>query len=157
MTTARLAKTLTAKGLTLATAESCTGGLIAHTLTNIPGSSSFMAGGIIAYANKVKTGLLGVPAPLIEAHGAVSGPVARAMAEGALNALRVDLAIAATGIAGPTGGSKIKPVGLVFLALASRQNTIIQQHLFTGSRTSIKQQACRQALALLAQTISRDF
>jgi len=149
-----MAKILTAKGLTLATAESCTGGLIAHTLTNIPGVSAFFTGSVIAYANTVKSAMLGVPHRVIGKYGAVSGPVAKAMAKGARQRFKTDYALATTGIAGPTGGTPQKPVGLVFIALASAKTTIVKKCFFTGSRASIKTQACQMALKLLAAEIS---
>ncbi len=157
MKTSAIAKTLTARGLTLATAESCTGGLIAHTLTNIPGSSAFLTGGIIAYANTIKTRFLKVPDRMIKTHGAVSAAVAKAMAEGARKQFNVDLAIATTGIAGPAGGTDRKPVGLVFIALASRRHTIVKKCFFTGTRASIKTQSSQTALGLLAQAVNRGF
>ncbi|MEI6437583.1 MAG: CinA family protein [Candidatus Omnitrophota bacterium] len=157
MKTKEIAKILTAKGLKIATAESCTGGLIAHTLTDIPGSSSFFEGGVVAYANAAKTRFLGVPRNLIKDHGAVSKPVAQAMAEGTRQRFKVAIAIATTGIAGPTGGTPEKPVGLVFIALASSTRTIVKKCFFTGSRSSIKSQACQTALGLLARSINRGF
>ena len=108
-----------ALGLRLATAESCTGGAIAARLTDIPGSSDVVVGGIVAYDNRVKVEQLGIPAALLEAHGGVSEPVARAMAEGAVRLFGVELAVAVTGIAGPGGGSPEKPVGLVHIAIAA--------------------------------------
>src|SRR3982751_3041231 len=104
--------------LTIATAESCTGGLVAAALTAIPGSSDVVDRGFVTYSNAAKTEMLGVPADLIATHGAVSEPVARAMAEGALSRSNADVAVAITGIAGPDGGSDAKPVGLVHLAAA---------------------------------------
>ncbi|MBF0619697.1 MAG: CinA family protein [Candidatus Omnitrophica bacterium] len=144
-----IANALTDQNKTLATAESCTGGLIANILTDIPGSSVFFKGGVIAYANEIKTGLLGVPAKLLIKHGAVSAPVAKAMAEGARKRLKTDVALATTGIAGPTGATPTKPVGLVFIALASTKKTIVKQCFFTGTRVSIKKQAAATALRLL--------
>ena len=102
------------RGLTLATAESCTGGLVAARLTSVPGSSDVFVGGIVSYANEVKIGELGVPAELIEQHGAVSAEVAEAMARGARERLGVDVAVSVTGVAGPDGGTEEKPVGLVY-------------------------------------------
>ncbi len=109
-----------AKGLRIATAESCTGGLVAGALTAIAGSSDVVEGGIVSYSNAVKQNLLGVDGGLLEQHGAVSEPVARAMAEGALERLGAGLAVAVTGVAGPGGGRPGKPVGLVHFALAAR-------------------------------------
>jgi PncC family amidohydrolase len=134
---------------TLATAESCTGGLIAHTLTNVPGSSTWFKGGVIAYANEAKTALLGVQDSLIKNHGAVSAPVAKAMAQGARKRFKSDFAIATTGIAGPSGGSPQKPVGLVYIALASAKKTIVKKFIFKGTRLSIKTQTLKKALGML--------
>ncbi|MFN0130286.1 MAG: CinA family nicotinamide mononucleotide deamidase-related protein [Verrucomicrobiales bacterium] len=112
------------RGESVATAESCTGGLIAHRLTNVPGASHVFGWGFVTYANEAKTGAIGVPAALIEKHGAVSEVVARAMAEGALHASGAHHAVAVTGIAGPDGGTAVKPVGTVWIALASTRRTI---------------------------------
>jgi nicotinamide-nucleotide amidase len=116
----KLIERYAAMGITLATAESCTGGLVAGLLTEVPGSSAVVEAGFVTYSNAAKTALLGVPATLITAHGAVSEPVARAMAEGALAHSDAKIAVAITGIAGPTGGSPEKPVGLVHFACAER-------------------------------------
>ena len=142
---------LTAKHListhkTLATAESCTGGLIAHTLTNIPGSSEWFKGGVVAYANEIKTAFLGVPPALLKKHGAVSAPVAKAMAQGTRKHLKTDFAIATTGIAGPTGGTAKKPVGLVFIAIAYPKKTIVKRYIFKGSRLTIKELTVNKAI-----------
>ncbi|MDA8216713.1 MAG: CinA family protein [Dehalococcoidales bacterium] len=112
-----LAALLSAAGLTLGLAESCTGGLVASTITDIPGSSAFFWGGVVSYANEVKERVLGVPRALLVEHGAVSEEVARSMANGARELLGVDLALAITGIAGPGGGTDTKPVGLACLAV----------------------------------------
>lgn len=109
---------LAERGLSVATAESCTGGLIAERITDVPGSSDYFNGGVVAYSNEAKASLLGVPAALIEKHGAVSEPVARAMAEGAREKFGSDFAVATTGISGPSGGTPEKPVGLVWIALS---------------------------------------
>ena len=120
------------RGLKLATAESCTGGLIAALLTEIPGSSDVVERGFVTYSNEAKSEQLGVPANLIAAHGAVSEPVARAMAEGALAHSHADLAVSVTGVAGPGGGSAAKPVGLVHLGLARRGVPTLHQELRLG-------------------------
>lgn len=132
---------LIARGLTLAVAESCTGGLAAELLTRTPGSSRYFLGGAVAYANHAKTRLLGVPAPLIAERGAVSTEVARAMAEGARRALGADFGLAFTGVAGPDGGTEQKPVGLVHWAVAGEAGTDAWQRVFAGSREQIRRRA----------------
>jgi nicotinamide-nucleotide amidase len=139
-------------GLTLATAESCTGGLIAATLTEIAGSSDVVERGFVTYSNAAKTELLGVPAPLIAAHGAVSEPVARAMAEGALAHSQADLAVAVTGIAGPGGASPEKPVGLVHLAVARRGGeTRHHRDVFPGDRRLVRLATVEHAFRMLRE------
>ena len=123
------------RGETLATAESCTGGLIAEKLTAIAGSSEYFLGGVVAYANEAKQALLGVPKALLEEHGAVSEPVARAMAEGARTRFDADIGIATTGISGPGGGTDEKPVGLVYVALSRGNITHVDRFLFPLDRT----------------------
>ena len=115
----RIGALLAARGLSLVTAESCTGGLVGHRLTNVSGSSSYYLGGLVTYSNRLKEQLLGVPPATLEEHGAVSEATARAMARGARLRLDADLALAVTGISGPTGGTPQKPVGLVYVALSS--------------------------------------
>ncbi len=122
-------------GRTLATAESCTGGLIAERITDVPGASAWFLGGIVAYANAAKTALLGVPAPLIEREGAVSAPVVRAMAEGARARFGSDFALATSGISGPDGGTPEKPVGLVWIALATAEGTHADSFVFAVDRS----------------------
>jgi len=132
------------------TAESCTGGLVAACLTAISGSSDVVERGFVTYSNEAKQELLGVPAGLLTIHGAVSEPVARAMAEGALHASRTQVAVAITGIAGPGGGTPEKPVGLVFLAIASTSRpTHAERHVFPGNRDAIREASARRALELL--------
>jgi nicotinamide-nucleotide amidase len=135
---------------TLAIAESCTGGLISNLLTNIPGASTFYMFGIIAYANTAKTNILKVPSALIKEYGAVSEPVASAMAQGARKILKTDYGLGITGIAGPDGGTQQKPVGLVFIAVSRGPKTIVKKFLFKGNRISIKKQAAQTALKILA-------
>jgi nicotinamide-nucleotide amidase len=139
-----------AAGLRIATAESCTGGLIAATLTAIAGSSDVVDRGFVTYSNAAKSEMLAVPAALIDAEGAVSEPVARAMAEGALAHSAADLAVSVTGIAGPGGGSATKPVGLVWFGLAKRGAvTKTVRQVFAGNRAQVRIAAVEQALALL--------
>jgi nicotinamide-nucleotide amidase len=137
------------RGWQLATAESCTGGLIIVCLTEIPGSSSVVARGYVTYDNRAKTAMLGVPAALFEQVGAVSEEVARAMAEGALTQAGVDLAIAVTGIAGPGGATPSKPVGLIHLAVARQGGpTRHARELFSGDRAAIRLASVDAALTL---------
>ena len=142
-----LAGRLRGRGWRLATAESCTGGLIAAACTSVAGSSDWFERGWVSYSNEAKTELLGVDAALIAAHGAVSEPVARAMAEGALTRSRADLALAVTGIAGPSGATPGKPVGLVWLAWAQRGGTSGTRRLHcSGDRAAVRAQTVREAL-----------
>lgn len=135
--------------LCVAVAESCTGGLISHTLTNVPGSSAYFQRAYIVYSNQAKQEDLGVPAHLFTQFGAVSQEVAQAMAEGVRRKARVDFGLAVTGIAGPGGGSPEKPVGLTYIALASSGDTIVERHLWQGSREEIKDRTALAALRLL--------
>ncbi|MBI3513155.1 MAG: CinA family protein [Proteobacteria bacterium] len=137
-------------GLHIVTAESCTGGLIAALLTEIPGSSDVVERGMVVYSNDAKTAQLGVPAALIAAHGAVSEEVARAMADGALRHAAAELSIAVTGVAGPGGGTAAKPVGLVHLASA-RQGGVTrhERHVFAGDRAAVRLASVVSALAML--------
>jgi nicotinamide-nucleotide amidase len=147
---AGLLAALQAKGLTLATAESCTGGLIAAALTAIPGSSATVLSGYVTYSNEAKTRLVGVAEAMLAAHGAVSEPVARQMAEGALAEAGADIAVSCTGIAGPSGGSATKPVGLVFIGCARRgRETRVERHIFPGDRTAVRAATVDAALALI--------
>jgi nicotinamide-nucleotide amidase len=155
-TPARLAREVLtlarARGQTIATAESCTGGLVAAALTSIAGSSDVMDRGFVTYSNAAKTAMLGVPASLIAEVGAVSADVAAAMAEGALRASGASLAVSITGIAGPGGGSAAKPVGLVHFAVASDDGRVnrIERRFDAGlGRTGIRRAACLQALLML--------
>lgn len=136
-----------ARGWRLAVAESCTGGLLGGALTASPGSSAWFVGGVIAYADGLKVGLLGVDRGLIAAHGAVSEPVARAMAQGARAATGADAAIAVTGVAGP-GASGKKPPGTVFIAAALPGRTVARRYAFAGDRAEVRAQAVEAALAL---------
>ena len=143
-----------AEGLTLATAESCTGGLIAAALTAIEGSSDVVDRAFVTYSNAAKSAMLGVPPDLIAARGAVSEAVVRAMAEGALWAASVDLAVAASGIAGPGGAVPGKPVGTVHLALARRDRpTRHRAHLFPGDRAAVRAASVRAALDLILEEL----
>lgn len=142
------------QGLTLATAESCTGGLIGARLTAIAGSSDVFVGGVVAYSNEVKERQLGVPAGLLEEHGAVSAEVGASMAAGARRKLGADLAVADTGIAGPGGGTAEKPVGLVFLAIESPFGDSIERFLLPGDREAVRARACALALHLVRRHLA---
>ena len=146
---------LTARGETLATAESCTGGGLANRLTNVPGASAVFQQGFVTYANEAKTRTLGVDPALIAAHGAVSREIAQAMAEGARRVAGVDHALATTGIAGPGGGTPDKPVGTVFIALATKLGpTLVQPHKFATDRETFKHLTIQTALDLLRRSLS---
>lgn len=145
-----------AKGLRVATAESCTGGLVAGSLTEIPGSSDVFERGFVTYSNEAKRGMLGVPWPLIERHGAVSAEVARAMALGALDRSLADFAVAVTGVAGPSGGSAEKPVGLVHFACARRGGGVdhIERRFGPLSRADIRAASVAQALDMMMSAVA---
>jgi nicotinamide-nucleotide amidase len=143
-----------AAGLRLGTAESCTGGLVGGRLTEIPGSSDVYAGGAVCYSDDLKVAMLGVPEATIAAHGAVSEPVACAMALGALEALGVDVAVAVTGIAGPAGGTEAKPVGTVWFAVARDGRATAHRSVFGGDRREIRARAAQGALLLLYRSLS---
>ena len=146
---AALLALLQRRDLTLATAESCTGGLIAAALTSVPGSSATVLCGFVAYSNAAKAAMLGVDPALVATEGAVSETVARAMAEGALARSGADLAVAVTGIAGPGGATPGKPVGLVYLAAARRGATLAERHVFPGDRAEVRAASVAAAFALL--------
>jgi len=148
-----LGKLLVEKGRGMAVAESCTGGTISRLLTERSGSSAFFVGGAVTYSNRAKQDVLGVPASLIEQHGAVSTDVARAMAEGALRSFQADVALSITGIAGPTGGTTEKPVGLVCYAVATRDGLSDRQMVFPGSRAQIRDLAAFAGLALVRKVV----
>lgn len=145
-----LVRIATSRGLTIATAESCTGGMIAAAITAIAGSSAVFGYGFVTYANQAKIDILNVGATLLETFGAVSEPVAAAMAEGALERSRAMLAIAVTGVAGPDGGSAEKPVGTVWFGLAERERpTATERKLLPGDREAIRAATVNHALSLL--------
>lgn len=147
---ADLGALLAARGWTISGAESCTGGLVMHRLTNVPGSSAYVLGGVVAYDNSIKSGLLGVQEDLLAAHGAVSAPVARALAAGALGLFGTHVAYAVTGIAGPGGGSPDKPVGLTYVAAALRGGEgEVERHVWTFDREGNKAASADAVLRLL--------
>lgn len=153
MAVAELGECLRAADNRLATAESCTGGLLASTLTDVSGSSDWFAGSVVAYANEVKEGLLGVPQAMLIEHGAVSEPVVLAMAKGVLQAVGADVSVAISGIAGPSGGTPDKPVGMVWMAWAYPSGAHARLHTFSGDRTAVKEQSVMAAInGLLAVT-----
>ncbi|MBS0505890.1 MAG: CinA family protein [Proteobacteria bacterium] len=145
---------LLARGWMLATAESCTGGMIAAACTDLAGSSQWFERGFVTYSNAAKVQCLGVPAELIELHGAVSEPVARAMAQGAVAHSAAQVALAVTGVAGPTGGSPDKPVGTVWFGWQVAGATHSELRHFAGDRAAVRAQTVRHALARLAQILS---
>jgi PncC family amidohydrolase len=146
---AQVGQTLRRRGLTLAVGESCTGGLIGHRLTNMPGSSDYFLGGIVAYAYEAKERLLDVHHQTLYEHGAVSRETAIEMARGARHALGADIGLAVTGIAGPTGGLPGKPVGLTWIAFSTRDREVAQSHQWTGDRAENKRLSAEAALAFL--------
>ena len=150
----RLGERLASLGKTLALAESCTGGLIAHRVTNVPGSSAFFLGGVVAYSNEAKMKLLGVEESALAEWGAVSEAVACQMAAGACRRFGADLAAGVTGIAGPTGGTPEKPVGLVYVAVAWEGEAAATRFEFEGTRLVIKEQTAEQALRLLWERLA---
>lgn len=152
LTQALFAK-LIEKKLTVATAESLTGGGVAAALTSLSGSSAYFLGGVMAYSNQLKVELLGVPLEVLAEHGAVSEECARAMAEGARRKLGASVAVATTGIAGPTGATPTKPVGLVWLAVATENGVFTLGKNFDGDREMVTRSSINEALALLLNTI----
>ena len=142
------------RGMTLATAESCTGGMIAARITSVPGSSAVFLGGVVSYANAVKGDLLGVPRELLERVGAVSSECAGAMASGARRLMKADVAVSATGIAGPDGGTPQKPVGLVYIGVATPADVRVERCQFAGDREAVRRQAADRALAMLLESLS---
>jgi nicotinamide-nucleotide amidase len=149
-----VAALLTDRGLTLAVAESCTGGLITDRLTDVPGSSAFLERGVVVYSNASKVDLLGVPASVIEKHGAVSEETAVLMAEGVRRIGGTDMGLATTGIAGPSGGTEEKPVGTVFVALSSGEGTICRRYQFRWNRRRIKEMSSQIALDMLRRALT---
>ena len=152
----RVGSAMRAGGRRLATVESCTGGLVAHLITEIPGSSDYFVGALVTYSNELKEALADVPAPMLEAHGAVSAQVARAMAEGARHRLAVDVAVAVTGIAGPDGGSTAKPVGLTYVAVADPDGVDVRRHVWAGDRAANKRSSAAAALELVLERTTAD-
>lgn len=140
---------LTRKGLTLALAESCTGGKLGDLITEVPGSSLYFLGGVTSYSNEAKAEILGVDRNTIESKGAVSEEVARMMADGARDCFGADVGVGITGIAGPSGATPSKPVGLVFIAVTSKNAGICVENMFSGSRSEVKCMATEKAVLIL--------
>jgi nicotinamide-nucleotide amidase len=146
-----IGRLLTEQKLTIALAESCTGGLIAHRLTNVPGSSAYFVGGVVSYANEAKERMLGVSHQTLQEHGAVSKETAQEMSRGVRRLLQTDLALAVTGIAGPSGGTPEKPVGLTYIALTTEDLDRCKRYFWKGDRWSNKEQSAEAALEMLRQ------
>lgn len=144
------------RGLTMGTAESCTGGNIAHLITSVPGSSAWFQGGIVSYGNRVKEDVLGVPAEMLERYGAVSQPVVERMARGAQRVLHCDCTVATSGIAGPGGGSEAKPVGTVWIAVLYGDRMRSGLFRFNGNRLEVIVQSSEAALMMLMELIKAD-
>jgi len=149
-----IGKYLKKKHQTVAVAESCTGGLVGHRITNVPGSSEYFLQGVVAYSNAAKTGLLGVSPEIIGKYGAVSSQVARAMAKGIRERANATYGLSITGIAGPSGGTKKKPLGLVYTALAYDIDVVVKKNLFLGDRNAIKFQSSQKVLDMLRRHLS---
>jgi len=150
----KVGELLSQRGWTLAVAESCTGGLLGHRITNVSGSSAYFEGGVISYSNEAKEAVLGVPREILIEHGAVSRETALAMARGARRVLGTDLAVSVTGIAGPTGGTPEKPVGLAYIALAAEGAELCDKHVWQGDRAANKEQSAEAALKLILQYLT---
>ncbi|HEY4189223.1 MAG TPA: CinA family protein [Candidatus Limnocylindrales bacterium] len=150
---ARLGERCLTLGRRVATVESCTGGLVAHLMTEIPGSSDWFVGGFVTYSNALKSDTVGVPAETLASHGAVSAQVAMAMATGGRERTGADLAVAVTGIAGPDGGTASKPVGLTYVAVADAVGVAVKRHVWDGDRSANKRHSAGAALALLLERV----
>lgn len=151
----KVGRLLAERDLTIAVAESCTGGLICHRITNVPGSSRYFIGGVVAYSNETKVKVLGVGEDMIKEHGAVSREVALEMARGIRELLGADLGLSATGIAGPGGGTPEKPVGLVYISLVSDGEKRCERYIWHGSRLENKIQTSEAALEMLLQYLNQ--
>ena len=152
----KLGRALEKRGWRLAAAESCTGGWIGKAVTDVAGSSHWFEGGIVAYSNAAKIGLLGVPGDVVAAHGAVSEETVRAMAEGARSRFAADLAVAVSGVAGPGGGTADKPVGTVHFAWAAPGGVTAARRIFAGSRESVRRQTVALALERLIELVAEE-
>lgn len=150
----KISNLLKQKNYKVATAESCTGGLIANILTNISGSSEYFDRGIVSYSNEAKMDLLGVSEEILKEYGAVSKQVAVAMADGVRTKSKVDIGIATTGVAGPTGGTIDKPVGLVYVSISTKNDTIVKKFNFSWDRLQNKEETCKAALNMLLDVLT---
>lgn len=146
---------LRSKGLSLGLAESCTGGMISARITGVPGSSEYFAGGVVSYHNRVKEEVLGVPGDQLSEYGAVSEEVVRSMAAGARRVLKTDIGLAVTGIAGPGGGTPSKPVGLVYLALDTPDETVVRKLMLEGNRLQIRTRVSEEAMDMLRKYLEK--
>jgi PncC family amidohydrolase len=144
------------KGVRLATAESCTGGGLASAITDLAGVSSIFLGGVVSYANEVKEQVLGVPGEVLREYGAVSEPTARAMAEGVCRVIGAELGFGITGVAGPGGGSAEKPVGLVYIAVATPRGTRVRRDVWPGDRAQIRRSSVHAALELAIRALQEE-
>ncbi len=151
-----IAQRLTERGCLLSTAESCTGGLIGHLLTNVPGSSKWYMGGAVTYSNALKHGILGVRRDTLDRFGAVSSEVAEQMAIGARQAFDTDYAISVTGVAGPDGGTPEKPIGLTYIGVAAAERVVVRRFDWGGSRVANKQSSADAAIALLRELLQEE-
>ncbi len=151
---ARVGERCLALATRIATVESCTGGLIGHVLTEIPGSSAYYVGGFVTYSDAAKQAMVGVPAEVLAAHGAVSAQTALAMASGGRGCTGADIAVAVTGIAGPDGGSEAKPVGLTYVAVADARGGEVRRFLWAGSREENKRSSAQAALELVLERMA---
>jgi PncC family amidohydrolase len=149
----RLGERCSALGLRFVTVESCTGGLVGHLVTEVPGSSAYFTGGFVTYSDAFKRAMVGVPDDVLAAHGAVSAQVAMAMATGGRELTGADLAVSVTGIAGPDGGTPSKPVGLTYVAVADRFGVAVHRHLWSGDRGENKRRSAAAALELLLERV----
>ena len=152
----RLAAACRDRAVRVATAESCTGGLVSHAITEVPGSSAYFVGGVVTYANEVKVGLVDVPPDVLDAHGAVSAQVACAMADGVRRRLGADIGLAVTGVAGPDGGTAAKPVGLTYVAVADAEGQEVRRHQLGADRSANKRASAVAALDLLLARLDAD-
>jgi len=152
----RLGALCSARGLRVATVESCTGGLVGHLITDVPGSSAYFVGGFVTYSDALKREAVGVPDDVLAAHGAVSAQVAMAMATGGRERMGADLAVSVTGIAGPDGGSESKPVGLTYVAVADAAGVAVKRFAWSGDRAENKRRSAQAALELLLERVEAD-